>query len=365
MLPPMGLGPGRRGGLFAAVALLTVGCTLVESLNGLSGEGGADDAPTYEAGAAPDALHDATPPTDDTGTPGDAGPGTVDATSDAPLDAPDAASDATADSSAPVDARADVTTADAPDDAPVATDSATTHDAPVDAPPDVASDAPPTSVYRAAVLQDTPVAYWRLDEKTGSVAHDETGHGYSGAYSASCVLGATGALAGDPDTALQLDGTGCVVDVGDLFDFAGQAPFSLEMWARPAVIDSVYRHIVSKMQYTAGGSPLTGTYVFVEQGSTTLGFERWSDGGAVLAVETTDVQPAGSWSYIVVTYDGTNGTIYVNGQVALVGQSIGGVLANGVDFLWGQAFDGVLDEPAVYDHALTATRVQAHWMAAQ
>ena len=131
------------------------------------------------------------------------------------------------------------------------------------------------------------------------------------------------------------------------------------------MIDVIYRHVVEAMLYTDAGDPFTGTYLFLEQGNTTLGFERWSAGSAVLAVESSANSAAGEWSYIVATYDGTNGTLYVNGALALVSQGTGGVPANGVDMLWGPAFEGVLDEPAVYGYALGAARVQAHWAAAQ
>ena len=315
------MGPSWRGGLLVAAAWLTASCELVESLNGLTGDAGAiDGAVTSTDGALTgDARAEGGAPADGSSHP---------------------------DGSAAVDA-------------PEADSIAPTEDA-VESLPDG-----PSSAYRAAVLTDMPLAYWRLGETSGTVAHDETGNGHDGAYVGACQLGVQGALVGDPDPALQLDGASCVVDVGDNFDFAGLVPFTLEAWAKPSVIDGVYRHVVEKMQYTDAGDPFTGTYVFLEQGNTTLGFERWSAATAVLTVESSAASPAGTWSHIVATYDGTNGTLYVNGALAIVSQGTGGVPANGVHMLWGPAFAGVLDEPAVYDHVLTAARVQAHYAAAQ
>src|SRR5262245_7005821 len=54
-------------------------------------------------------------------------------------------------------------------------------DADRDAPGSSSSDAGLT--YRAIVLADAPVAYWRLGEAPGEItAHDETGNGNDGRY---------------------------------------------------------------------------------------------------------------------------------------------------------------------------------------
>jgi len=323
-----------RGGLAAAGALLVASCSLVAPLDGLSGNPPAqtDDATAPPAGAD---ASDATPEH------------VTDATADQGGDA-----DASPESSA-TDAAADTRVADA--DAAV-----TDAGGPIDAPPDA-----PSSVYRAAVLADAPLAYWRLGEKSGTVAHDETGHGYDGTYTGTYTLGAPGALAGDPDTAVTLDGVTGEVDVGDNFDFAGQVPFSLEAWVKPAVIDSRYRHVVTKMAFNALGNPEVGTYVILQQGSTILGFERWQNASTELTVETSDFPAAGSWAHVVATYDGAVGELYVNGALAQASASSGGVPVSGVHMLWGNVMQGVLDEIAVYGVALPATRVAAHYQAAQ
>ena len=266
----------------------------------------------------------------------------TDATADAPGDAATMPDTAAMDAAADVDARS----VDA--------------EASADAPPDA-----PSSVYRAAVLADMPLGYWRLGETSGTVAHDETGNGHDGTYTGTFTLGTPGALVGDPDTAVTLDGVTGEVDVGDNFDFAGQVPFSFEAWVKPVVIDSQYRHVVTKMLFDTQGFPQVGTYVILEQGNTTLGFERWQDAGTVLAVETAAFPAAGNWAYVVATYDGKTGTLYVNGAAVQAAASSGGVQASGVPMLWGNLLHGVLDEIAVYGAALPPGRVTVHYNAAQ
>lgn len=327
-----GMGRRTRGWLAAATAFLGASCALVAPLDGLSG-------------GSPSGTGDGASP------PADAG------ATDAPADE---VTDATADAAGDAGTMLDTGAMDAAADTHVADADAASVDAPADAPPDAAP-----SVYRAAVLADMPLAYWRLGEASGTVAHDETGKGHDGTYAGAFTLGTPGALAGDANTAVTLDGVTGEIDVGDNFDFAGQVPFSFEAWVKPAVIDSQFRHVVTKMAFDTQGFPQVGTYVILEQGNTTLGFERWQDGGTLLAVETAAFPAAGKWAHVVATYDGSTGTLYVDGAAVQSAASTGGVQANGVPMLWGNLLHGVLDEIAVYGAALPASRVTAHYDAAQ
>jgi hypothetical protein len=60
-----------------------------------------------------------------------------------------------------------------------------------------ATDAPPAKTYAELVLADRPLAYFRFDETSGTVAHDSSGHGIDGSYGKDVVLGAQGLLARD------------------------------------------------------------------------------------------------------------------------------------------------------------------------
>src|SRR5262245_41937826 len=74
--------------------------------------------------------------------------------------------------------------------------------------------------------------------------------------------------------------------------------------------------------------------------------------------------PASSWSYLAETYDGSTLRLYVNGtEVASTAHT--GTIANsanplqiGGDSIYGQFFDGLIDEVRVYNVALTAAQIQ-------
>jgi hypothetical protein len=309
------MGWTRRATLAAAVALVGASCTLVAPLNGLSG---ATDAGGVEAAA------------------GDVGPADA-AVDDHP---PDVAAEG----------------ADAPVDAPSGAEGQ------ADAPPEAVGDGGP-SPYVAAVLADTPLAYWRLDESAGStVCHDASGHGNDAAVVGAVTLGVTGALAHDADTAGHFDGKTGQLDVGDKFDFVGLAPASIELWLKAEVIDTGYRHVETKMLYTDAGQPDDGMYIYIHAGQT-LGFERWNANTTQNAVASP--LTANAWTHVVGTFDGSAMALYVNGVQVQTGGTSVAMVANGVHMLWGQSFQGTLDELALYDHALSAARVQAHFLAEQ
>src|SRR5690348_8202795 len=116
--------------------------------------------------------------------------------------------------------------------------------------------AAPLSAYSTAVLADGPSSYWRLGETSGSTATDQRGAA-PGTYSGHVTLGQPGALTGDPDPAVALDGSSALVSAGSAYNFAGTAAFTLEAWVAPTIVDGQYRRIVSKEVYDSTTNPPT------------------------------------------------------------------------------------------------------------
>ena len=67
--------------------------------------------------------------------------------------------------------------------------------------------------YSQTVLADSPRAYWRLGEASGTSAADASGNGRTGSYVASPTLGVPGALTGDSNTAVGFNGSSQYVNV--------------------------------------------------------------------------------------------------------------------------------------------------------
>ena len=92
------------------------------------------------------------------------------------------------------------------------------------------------SLYSTAVLDDSPVGYWRLGESAGTTVTDSaTGGGtQDGTYYGSPTLGEPGALPYDGDTSVRFTPGDGSNDYASVPDVPMTASFSVEMWVKSA-----------------------------------------------------------------------------------------------------------------------------------
>jgi hypothetical protein len=245
----------------------------------------------------------------------------------------------------------------------------------MDAPVDVRADTPApgdggclATDYVSSVLADHPLAYWRLDEDAGTTAADTTG-AYDGVYQNGVTLGVPGILPGD--TAASFDGDGGYVAVGAHLAFLYEAPFSVEAWIRPTRIDGAFRGVLSNESPSI--SQRFGYLLYIERpldAGVLSGFERWN-GGQSNPTAAAGVVAEDAWTHLVGTFEGASGheVFYLNGspanaytgpaiQISTTGLFVIGALNSAMTPSF---FAGTIDEVAVYDHALSARCVEAHY----
>jgi hypothetical protein len=217
--------------------------------------------------------------------------------------------------------------------------------------------------YRAAVLADKPVAYWRLGEAAGTLATDETGNGHTARYEGTCRLGAAGAIAGDPNGAVELDGTSCGLTGPTAVDFTGTAPFTFELWVRTTNLDTTNKMIFSKGASNAAGYQAISMMV---NGARGIAFERYVDGVLVFAGAAIAALPAGLYTHVVAVYDGASLALWMNGVLVATSPdarsqpSKDAPVRLGMDFPGKGHLAGTLDEVAIYATALPAERIAVH-----
>ena len=189
-----------------------------------------------------------------------------------------------------------------------------------------------------------------FDEGSGTVAADSSGNANHGTIS-----GATWTVGGKYGNALVFNGTNARVIINDSQLLHLTTEMTLEAWVNPSTVTSTWRDVVYKGNdnyfleaMSPNASPAAGG-IF---GST----PRETYGTAALTANT--------WAHQAATYDGATLRVYVNGvAVASVAQT-GNIATStnpleiGGDSIYGQFFNGTIDEVRVYSRALTAAEIQ-------
>lgn len=208
--------------------------------------------------------------------------------------------------------------------------------------------------YRSVVLSDNPVSYWRLGESSGAVAADELGVN-NGTYAASGVaLGGAGAIASDTNTAATFSGTSGV-SIPDSASLHFSSAMTFEVWVNPTTTG----RIATK---SATGGP--DWFLNLETGNkfrfavADTGFvNHFSPFSAAVALY--------SWHHVAGVYDGAHVRLYVDSveQTPATAASITINNNNGALQLaeTGGSLAGTIDEVAVYNTALSAARILAHY----
>ena len=204
----------------------------------------------------------------------------------------------------------------------------------------------PPHDYYLAVLCDGPRDYWRLGERSGTEARNETG-GVSGTYDAGARLGVAGAVPDERDTAVTLDGNGRVAIPLEW------SPHAVELWLKtkdpgPAAAFS--------------NRDDTSHYVYV--GTSGDGRLLSFDGQPLESPGRVD---DGRWHYVVYSYDGSAGSLYLDGALVASAPYVrieGAADASiGYDASLGTHLNGSLDDVAIYDRPLSAAEVREHYAA--
>lgn len=225
----------------------------------------------------------------------------------------------------------------------------------------------PLETYEATVLRDAPVAYWRLDETSGTTATDSVGNNH-GVYMNGVVLGQPGALAdNDASNSAAKFTQSLQTKVEVPWSASINTPqYTMECWA---MITGGVEHrspMTSRGDYPQEGHIFYAnpSNIWLYSSGTGAG---WSSIGDVPIVN-------GQWYHLVGTYDGAVKRFFINGLE--VGSSAVAIAPNDENVLRIGAgmsedpvgdyfFEGLIDEAAVYNKALSPAAVLTHYLAAR
>jgi hypothetical protein len=206
------------------------------------------------------------------------------------------------------------------------------------------------------VTADAPVSHWRLEEASGTAMADARAAN-AGAYVNAPALGQAGLIAESGSRSVRFDGVNDHGRVSSSASLAFGSAFTLEAWIKPAALPAAgyFASILSKPEaYSLQFNGPRLEFTVIQNGT------RRRLQAAVGAIQT------GVAYHVVGTYDGANQRLYIDGAQAVTRAQTGA--ASTVSYglyvgSWdgtGEFFTGQIDEVAVYNKVLTATRVKAH-----
>lgn len=180
------------------------------------------------------------------------------------------------------------------------------------------------------------------------------------------TLGAEGAIAGDSDTAISTNGSQTQAIYDPALNIAG--PWSAEVWLKPSttMAPGALTCAIANGDFAA---PRRGWLIY--QSDSGWNFRTYYEDGLATAVNISGNNGAppvaGQWYHLVVSWDGTVGKIYVDGELreTSIPQTYVPGIAGG--FMIGARSDGPFqwagdaDEVAFYDTELTAEQIKEHY----
>jgi uncharacterized repeat protein (TIGR01451 family) len=211
------------------------------------------------------------------------------------------------------------------------------------------------------------ISYWKLDETSGTTFDDYYNGNDASCSTDHCPDFATGRVSG----ALDFNGTSdyLTVEDDDSLDWASDASFTIELWAK-------FSNASSKNKVMIGRDQTGGTHWWLgaKQDSGTVVFQLKAtdgSGGSITGYTPTNDD---QWHHIVAVKDGSTNQnrLYVDGIEedsetytytagfdATTTLGIGYMAYHGVPDYY---YDGLLDEIALHSVALSEVEIQQHYL---
>ncbi len=206
---------------------------------------------------------------------------------------------------------------------------------------------------------EAPVAAYSFDEGEGTVAIDSAGEHDATIEGAGWAKGRYGG-------ALEFDGVNdCAVALGGAdLQFTQDGTFTIEAWVRPDEV-AEYGPIITQEDEAApeGEQPFAYTLLAGGEEEPAAWVREDSGGeGASVGIYGTEALPVGAWSHLALTNDGAKLRLYVDGVLQDTESSppltaSEGPVTIGCNQIFGDYFDGRIDDVRIYDRALEAREV--------
>lgn len=223
--------------------------------------------------------------------------------------------------------------------------------------------------YADAVLADSPLGYWKLDEASGATCADSSGNGHDLTYGGTPHYSESGPFSGA--SAVLFDGVTGEGAVSTYASWMLPSDLTLECWVKSTVALAQVAIFGA-----ATGRPSAGVYMLYFDGSGRVKGVFTNTGGTVTTVESATGLNDGAWHHVAFTHrassGGSNNVLYVDGSAVATSAfgsgtpsavsapiRIGGC-GSSIDADW---LNGTVSHAAFYPSVLSAARIAAHYAA--
>ena len=204
----------------------------------------------------------------------------------------------------------------------------------------------------AGVASAELVGYWKFDESSGTVAADSSGTGNNGTLNG-VPQWVTGKLGG----ALDFDGGADYVEIPHSPSLSITDAITIAAWTNMRANASGEMAIVSKGGWAVNDLP----YELTETPGDVIFWQFYNDAGRDSC--SPNSPPVSEWHHITATYDGTIFKCYIDGVLAEEWGYVGKMPQNTASVTIGRRsrggtfFNGMIDDVAIFNHALTAEEI--------
>jgi len=198
------------------------------------------------------------------------------------------------------------------------------------------------------------VAAYSFNEGSGTTVNDLSGNANNGSAS-----GTTWATAGKYGRALSFNGMNALVTVPDAQSLDLTTGMTLEAWVNPNALGGVWRTVIFKER--PGGMLYS---LYANNGAPNRPLGQLFLGNVEQNAAGPSAVPVNTWTHLATTYNGSALRLYVNGVLGTTFAVSGGLAATtnplriGGNSIWGEYFNGLIDDVRVYNRALTAAEIQ-------
>ena len=207
------------------------------------------------------------------------------------------------------------------------------------------------TTYSKVSAVDGLVASYSFDENSGVTAQDSSGNNNNGSTN-----GTAWTTSGKYGNALSFNGSTNYVTVNDSNSLDLTNAMTLEAWVKPVSLSS-WRSILLKEK---SGNLNYALYANTDSDRPSVEINNGSSNDTRGAAKIS----TGVWTHLAGTYDGSTLKLYINGNL-VSSKSVSGAattssnpLRIGGNTVWGEYFNGLIDEVRIYNKALSQSEIQ-------